>query len=498
MSYLLDLVQPAFLLRPTGQRPMAMLIAGLLALGVVGPVGSSARVAWADEEESRSEDEDSNDEESEDEDSDEEDGDEVNESSDDESNESAMEEVSHEGETDDSLVGRLERVKQLIAEGKSDEAQSLLDSAIEQARGMVHHEEYHGDGEMALDVEQLRTLVTETRDQMLKTLEGARVVGEATNAVESAGDTLTSALDELRPSTAIQTAIKEARAKAREIFRDARKNSDAARVLQRNNVVARFDELLANAAGWRGVEESLDEMKNQVAERLREGDWQNELDEAVMQAIGRVQDSLPDDAAEQWNDDRFQQANQIGDILEIARRSKEHLASVFERDFVAEAMEAVNRTREGAEAALNEHDLGAAWEEALSQAAAEHPEIEALRNNEHAARLRTVLSDLKTAVMQALSVDSMESLLRARLGDATAAIHKSFEPANIEAKWQEITSGYEMRIEQLRADSEQKRIAAEEAARRAEEEAEVAEAARQLAEEQAAEANEARQEEEGQ
>lgn len=498
MSYLLQPPQlkPVFFLKRTGQSPMAMLIAALLGFGFAGSVASPTRVAWADEEDVRPDGDESDDDDSDDDNSEAaeeesaESNDDADESAEDDSDDSAMEQDSHDGETDDSLVGRLERLKQLIAEGKTDEAQSLLDAAIEQARDMVRHEEHHDDNQTTLDVEQLKTLVTDTREQMLKTLEGASVVGEAASAAESAGDTLTSTLDELRPSVAIQTAIKEARTKAREIFRDARKNSDTARILQRNNIAGRFDELLANAAGWRGVEESLDEMKNQTAERLREGDWQNELDEAVVQVISRVREAFPEDAAEQWNDDRFQQANQIGDILEIARRSEEHLVSIFERDFIGEAMEAVNRTREGAEATLNENDLGAAWEEALSQAAAEQPEVEALRNNEHAARLRSVLSDFKTAVMQALAVDSMESFMRARLGDATVAIRKSFEAANIEARWQEIATRYEQRMEQLRADSEQKRVAAEEAARQAEEEAEAAEAARQLAEEQAAEANE--------
>lgn len=516
MSYLLQpaLLKPVFFLKRTGQSPMATLIAALLGFGFAGSVASPTHVAWADEEDVRPDGDESDDDNSDGDDSDDdnseaaeeeaaESNEDAAESSEDDSDDSAMEQDSHDGETDDSLVGRLERLKQLIAEGKTDEAQSLLDAAIEQARDMVRHEEHHDDNQTTLDVEQLKPLVTDTREQMLKTLEGASVAGEAATAAESAGDTLTSTLDELRPSVAIQAAIKEARTKAREIFRDARKNSDTARVLQRNNLAGRFDELLANAAGWRGVEESLDEMKNQTAERLREGDWQNELDEAIVQAISRVREAFPEDAAEQWNDDRFQQANQIGDILEIARRSEEHLVSIFERDFIGEAMEAVNRTREGAEATLNENDLGAAWEEALSQAATEQPAVEqpaveALRNNEHAARLRTVLSDFKTAVMQALSVDSMESLMRARLGDATVAIRKSFEPANIEAKWQEIATRYEQRMEQLRADSEQKRVAAEEAARRAEEEAEAAEAARQLAEEQAAEASSAEQEEDGQ
>lgn len=501
MSYLLQpaLLKPVFFLKRTGQSPMAILIAALLGFGFAGSVASPTHVAWADEEDVRPDGDESDDDDSEAaEEEAAESNDDADESAEDDSDDPAMEQDSHDGETDDSLLGRLERLKQLIAEGKTDEAQSLLDAAIEQARDMVRHEEHHDDNRTTLDVEQLKTLVTDTREQMLKTLEGASVAGEVATAAESAGDTLTSTLDELRASVAIQTAMKEARTKAREIFRDARKNSDTARVLQRNNIAGRFDELLANAAGWRGVEESLDEMKNQTAERLREGDWQNELDEAVVQAISRVREAFPEDAAEQWNDDRFQQANQIGDILEIARRSEEHLISIFERDFIGEAMEAVNRTREGAEATLNENDLGAAWEEALSQAATEQPAVEALRNNEHAARLRTVLSDFKTAVMQALSVDSMESLMRARLGDATVAIRKSFEPANIEAKWQEIATRYEQRMEQLRADSEQKRVAAEEAARRAEEEAEAAEAARQLAEEQAAEASSAEQEEDGQ
>lgn len=394
----------------------------------------------------------------------------------------SMEEGEHEA-SDDSLVGRLERVKQLIAEGKVEAAQAMLDEAISQAREMSH--EHHDGEDLALDREQLQSLINDTRSQMLATLETARIVGDATNAVEAATDKLMSALDELRPTTAIAAAVKETRAKAREIFREARKNPDTARVLRESNVAGRFEELMSQAGSWRGVEEHVEGTKRQVAEQLAESGWQNELDEMVARAIGHVRENLSEDAAENWTNERFEQAARAAEFIEMAQNAANHTGSVFGRDFVGEMIETVTQMRAEIEGTIDEADLATAWEQALSQAAAEHPEVEAFRNNEHAARLRTVLADFKSKVATAFSSDMMETSLRAQLGDLAGEVRGAFEPANIESKWQELVSGFETRIQQLREEAEQKRIAEEEAARKAEEEAEAAEAARRLAEEQA-------------
>src|SRR5262245_52894739 len=117
MSYLWHSM---FRLKRAEQSRWTMLVASLLAFGLVASVSNSARIAWADEEEeARAEGEESEGESPEEEASE-------DEPSQDEPNAPATEDNSAEGETDDSLLGRLERVKQLITEGKSDEAQALL------------------------------------------------------------------------------------------------------------------------------------------------------------------------------------------------------------------------------------------------------------------------------------------------------------------------------------------------------------------------------------